>query len=177
MATVRSNSLFPKSRAELESAYEAGCAARGSGAHWFSPDTLRFFRSRIADIYYLPEADAWLFITSEQNHGGAVHHPRLYTVRRMDAAGRIKDVGGFQAYATLGRARTALKRASATPWRYESKGNGTTVTVYAPDGRTAFLQGDDAARFLAEAEKTNEKYTDADLCKEYAELLTETPKG
>jgi hypothetical protein len=56
-------------------------------------------------------------------------------------------------------------------WRYESAGNGATVTIYAPDGRTALLQDDDAAEFLRRADRTNERYTDADLCREYESIM------
>lgn len=53
-------------------------------------------------------------------------------------------------------------------WRYESTGNGAFVTIYGPDGRTCFLQGDSAADFMEQAALTNDTYTDADLCAEYA---------
>lgn len=52
-------------------------------------------------------------------------------------------------------------------YRYETFGNGTFVTLYAPDGATAFLQGEAAEEFLARAALTNEKFTDSDLVAEY----------
>lgn len=65
-------------------------------------------------------------------------------------------------------------------WHYTTQGNGAFVTIHAPDGRTAFLQGDDAAAFMERAAKTNEHYTDADLCEEYESIvqppMTETIK-
>lgn len=97
---IRHSSLFRESRDALESAYRL---ANPQG-HWFSPSTLRFFKSRIADIYRVPNADCWLFISSEKGPSGT----RAYTVRKM-TGGDIRDVGGFQAHATLSRARTALK--------------------------------------------------------------------
>lgn len=52
-------------------------------------------------------------------------------------------------------------------WGYCSERGGLFVTIYAPDGRTAFLQGDEAGAFLERIDQTNERYTDADVCAEY----------
>lgn len=64
-----------------------------------------------------------------------------------------------------------MNEAKRTDWHYTTTGNGETVTVHAPDGRTAFLQGDDAVAFMDHASKTNERFTDADLCMEYEDLV------
>ena len=61
--------------------------------------------------------------------------------------------------------------ASRRSWWYEAERNGIFVTIHAPDGRTAFLQGDSAQDFMERAERTNERYTDADLCREYGDVL------
>lgn len=68
----------------------------------------------------------------------------------------------------------AAVEASPSPsgtWHYTTQGNGLTVTIHAPDGHTAFLQGDDAAFFLKSAAKTHARFTDSDLCRSYADLL------
>jgi hypothetical protein len=56
-------------------------------------------------------------------------------------------------------------------WHYTSSGNGAFITVHAPDGRTAFLQGADAEEFVRRESETNERYTIADLCREYSDIL------
>lgn len=81
-------------------------ANREAGQHFFSPDTLRFFRSRI-------ESDVLggrLFITSEQfvaSTGEA--DPRRYTVRvANDDASSINTVHGFQEFDSLEEAHEAI---------------------------------------------------------------------
>ena len=63
---------------------------------WFSPDTMRFFRSRIEDdgnVY-----GGKFFITSER----AAYGERAYTVREYDLVrDEISTVGEFMGYATL----------------------------------------------------------------------------
>lgn len=54
-------------------------------------------------------------------------------------------------------------------WSWISE--GAVITIVAPDGRRVVLQGDDAARFLRQSERTHAEYTDSDLCAEYAEVL------
>lgn len=99
---IRHNSLFPSCRRDLEEAYRAANPA----GHWFSAATMRFFKSRIGEVYRVA-GGTWVFITSERGPSGA----RAYTVRTMDTAGDIRDDGAkFQGYPTLGRARTGLKR-------------------------------------------------------------------
>lgn len=91
-----------------------------SGSHFFHADTMRGFRSRVHDIR--PGPDGWYFITSEKHVAWtsycSINEPRKYTVRRLRvrAAGdalKLDTIGGFQAYPTLGRARTALKHFAA----------------------------------------------------------------
>lgn len=55
---------------------------------------------------------------------------------------------------------------------YTSHGNGAFVTIHTPDGRSAHLQGDDAARFLDEIDRTDDRRTDADVCAEYDSVAT-----
>lgn len=94
------------------------------GSHYFEPDTMRFFRSRV-DWHVWPGADGWYFVTSEQHKGfDGTMRPRLYSVRRFhyetpanDQMGEFSGVdfdtvGEFQAYPTLTRARTAARKAA-----------------------------------------------------------------
>lgn len=92
------------------------------GSHWFSPDTMRFFRSRVAqygystvDPYENPSEARVFFVSSEQfQASNGYRKPRAYTVRAMNwATGDVNTVGEFQAYGSRGSAdRAARKLAS-----------------------------------------------------------------
>lgn len=54
-----------------------------SGSHFFDRDTMRWFKSRLEDVYAGP--DGWYFVTSEKHEGPSIggrriNEPRLYTV-------------------------------------------------------------------------------------------------
>ena len=94
--------------------------AKRCGSHFFDRGTMRFFLSRIHDIK--PASDGWYFITSEKHVSrySNLNEPRKYTVRKLsytrDGDGvynniTIDEIGEFQQYATLQRARTGLKYA------------------------------------------------------------------
>lgn len=84
-------------------------ANRNAGLHWFSPDTVRFFKSRFSeDIYPLPDGGA-MFVSSERGPDDV----RAYSVRLARADGSIETVGGFQAHATSRAAHAAAKFAAA----------------------------------------------------------------
>lgn len=70
--------------------------------YWFSPDTLRFFGSRIGRTLY----DGRYFLTSEQRDHES---PRRYTIRQAMPDGTIETVGEFQAYATRAEALMHLQ--------------------------------------------------------------------
>lgn len=57
------------------------------------------------------------------------------------------------------------------PWTYSTTHNGAFVTVHGEGGATVFLQGDSARAFMDQAERTHERYTDSDLCREYAHIM------
>ena len=75
------------------------------GHHWFSPDTMRYFRTRIHGGVIAGH----YFITSEQFQPlyGAPE-PRRYTVRTC-SAGHVDTIGDFGAYESLADARRAVK--------------------------------------------------------------------
>lgn len=94
-------------------------AARLAGSHFFDPDTMRFFRSRVGERVY----NGRFFVTSEQNDHGGIRspEPRRYTVRVVIPAGRglrfdIDDCGGFQAFASSAAANSAAERIAAGPF-------------------------------------------------------------
>ena len=85
------------------------------GFYFFSPASMRFFRSRIAPGVHEGPGGVY-FVTSEQFEFRGERHARKYTVTRFDPeTGRTdrcdlpdgKD--GFQAFKTLGAARTYAK--------------------------------------------------------------------
>lgn len=79
-------------------------ANRDAGFHWFDPDTLRFFGSRISESSW----DGRYFISSEHNFDRSA---RLYTIREAMSDGSIGDAGeGFQGYATRAQAIAAIER-------------------------------------------------------------------
>ena len=72
------------------------------GGHWFSKNTLEFFRSEVYPKVY----DGCFFITSEKFED----HPRLYTIRQAKSNGDIRTVGEFQAYVSLEHAKDGIRK-------------------------------------------------------------------
>jgi hypothetical protein len=72
------------------------------GEYYFSPDTMRFFRSRVAEgINHT--LDGIVFITSEQFDDNS---PRLYTIRIMNEEGYVHELAcEFQQFKSLREAR------------------------------------------------------------------------
>ena len=62
------------------------------GSHFFSPDTMRFFNSRIQTT---PPYKGRVFVTSERMNWNS---PRLYTVRVVKSSGHIETIGDFGAF-------------------------------------------------------------------------------
>jgi len=66
---------------------------KAAGRHWFSPDTMRFFKTILYPAIY----GGCLFISSEKGPSGF----RMFTVRRANADGSIVSVSDFQQFGTL----------------------------------------------------------------------------
>ncbi len=79
-------------------------ANQAIGHHWFSPDTLRFFSSRIHDALY----GGCYFVSSERDSW--TDGDRRYTVRQALSDGRVETVGAFQQYASRNGAHKAAQR-------------------------------------------------------------------
>lgn len=103
--------------------------ASRAGSYWFTPDTMRFFGSRVSEstIRRLPDADGcevWRFVSSETDAHG---EDRRYSVREIRFWGEWKEslgraverctvdtLGDFRGYATSREAkRDAYLPASA----------------------------------------------------------------
>ncbi len=79
-------------------------ANRDAGFHWFDPETLRFFGSRISESTF----DGRYFVTSEWD--GFDHAARLYSIREAMSDGQVDTVGEFQEYATRAQALAGIAR-------------------------------------------------------------------
>jgi hypothetical protein len=79
-------------------------ANRAAGQHFFAPDTMRFFNSRVLSGVY----GGRYFVTSEKGPDGV----RAYTVRECLENGHVETVGEFQEYATP---RAAIRAAEQMP--------------------------------------------------------------
>jgi hypothetical protein len=78
-------------------------ANTSTGHYFFSPSSMRFFRSKIASQSVI---NGRYFITSEQFDANS---PRLYTIRIANDDGSIDTVGEFQGYETVEAAKRAAK--------------------------------------------------------------------
>lgn len=81
----------------------------GAGQHFFDPDTLRFFASRIHE----PVVAHRFFVTSEKS-GGFEDTSRQSSIRMICADGHVETVGEFGQFATPAKARKALQTALGT---------------------------------------------------------------
>jgi hypothetical protein len=79
------------------------------GYYFFSPDTMRWFNSKVYDDVRQIEGQGVAFITSERDSYLDRQPTRLFTVRIMTLDGRIKELSEFQQFNTLRQARTWLK--------------------------------------------------------------------
>jgi hypothetical protein len=86
-----------------------------AGRHFFEPETLRFFRSRIVSQSPHQGPGGIYFVTSERfvlSSGPA--KPRRYTVREFNPeTGDIVTHGRFQQYKSAQKAREAAERAAS----------------------------------------------------------------
>lgn len=75
---------------------------KASGGFWFSPDTIRFFQSKVESELI----NGKYFVTSEKN---MEDDPRLYTIRKYNPeTHKIDTLGSFQAFKTLQDALDAI---------------------------------------------------------------------
>lgn len=89
-------------RANASSIGEIIEANKAAGLFFFSPDTLRFFRSRIGSEVF----QGCLFVTSEK----APNQPRRFTVRKAWADGRVESCSEFQQFATARQAKAWARK-------------------------------------------------------------------
>lgn len=79
------------------------------GSHWFDPDTMRFFGTRMGREVYNGPGGVFL-VTSEQ----PPHGPRTYTVRRFDPSdATFSNAGGFGSHEAGASARRSARQFAA----------------------------------------------------------------
>ena len=83
--------------------------------YFFSPDTMRFFSSRIQTT---PPYKGRVFVTSERMNWNS---PRYYTVRVIQPSGNIETIGDFQGFATRQSAHRFAEKYAAE--NFERVGN------------------------------------------------------
>lgn len=85
---------------------------------FFTPDVMRFFRSRVGEYGYASEDRRLVyFVTSEQGPSG----PRAWTVRVIDMqTGSIDDASPFMHYTSGNGARYAARALAGCPRYWDS---------------------------------------------------------
>ncbi len=76
-------------------------ANRAAGQFFFSPDTMRFFNSRVCR-----KIIGNYFVTSERYN---LKSPRRYTIRRINEDGHVDTIGEFQQFASSREAYRAIR--------------------------------------------------------------------
>lgn len=82
---------------------EVKAANKALGHYWFSPSTMKFFKTKIETSLIRGR----YFITSEMNFNNT---GREYTIREASSNGAINTIGEFQKYKTLKAAKAALQK-------------------------------------------------------------------
>ena len=81
------------------------------GHHWFSRETMRFFKTRVNGPL-LPGPRGVFFVTSEVDPSGR----KAYSVRMFNCTtNQVDTVGEFHSYGSRGAAFTAARRAALMP--------------------------------------------------------------
>lgn len=91
-----------KSRRIWTSIDEIKAANAASGRYWFTPDTMRFFDSKIVTKVIWGR----YFISSERM---GPEYARTFTVREVFDSGEVSTLGSLRDFTTLTDARAALR--------------------------------------------------------------------
>lgn len=94
--------------------WEAQKNMESKGSYWWTPDTMRFFGTRVGSEFYGP--GGLYFVTSEAHPHPLERWPakvRKYTVRKYNPESNdIETIGEFGGYRTASPARTEARRLS-----------------------------------------------------------------
>ena len=109
MATKRKSKSCRNGRCGLGRAVSSGAMlideVKRCNSHFFDADTMRFFKSRLLEVFPSNKQNATYFVTSEQGPNNV----RAYSVRKF-ASCKVNTVGEFQGYATAAQAKAAARR-------------------------------------------------------------------
>lgn len=117
---------YPMDACKIYDANDIQRIATACGNFYFSPDAMRYFRSRVSGFIARESNYSGLFVTSEQQaRPYDSPEPRRYTVRSYSVTPDSDDmgvmtigtVGDFQGFDTL-RAAQAYARSIAKHWQY-----------------------------------------------------------
>lgn len=78
-------------------------------AYWFTKAAMRWFGCRVYWDTLTEYRGGYLFISSEQDAGGAWNGQRRYTLRHYTDARGVHTLGKFMQHATLAAARRELR--------------------------------------------------------------------
>lgn len=95
----------------LHSVDQAKSRNSQAGLYFFSPDTMRFFGSRVSDIAYPVRRTGGLYIVTSERQDD--QHPRLYSVVYVAPDGTTHRACEFQQYTSAGGAHGAARRLMA----------------------------------------------------------------
>jgi hypothetical protein len=89
---------------------ELALEAHKRGSHWFAPDTMRFFKSRVSRQVF----GGKYFISSEDTSSPYYPDVRRYSVRSFyiseNGLLEIETIGEFRQYATRSAAMSAIRK-------------------------------------------------------------------
>ncbi len=87
--------------------------ADDAGSHFFSADTMHFFRSRLGWSGYQSASGETFFVTSERLHSFWERGARVYTVRAQGEDGQVRTVGDLGGFSSNTSAKRQAQRLAA----------------------------------------------------------------
>jgi hypothetical protein len=89
---------------------EAKRLSKERGLHWFSPETVEFFGTKVYEDTFTPGEGVTYFISSEISSPHTEPTERRYTVRSIDwKTARVKTIGSYLGHATYEDALTLMR--------------------------------------------------------------------
>lgn len=98
----------PPEKRQIETISQLRALNEKNGGCWFTPDTMRFFKTKIETGII----DGQYFVTSDAS-GFGDSSPRKFTIRSFDAEGSVDTVEEFNKFDTLNDALAALAQRKA----------------------------------------------------------------
>lgn len=125
---------------KYETILQVQAANLAHGGHWFTPDTMRYFGSRLHGVLGSGRLAANRYFISSERTGPRPDATRAFTVRMVTIFDGIETVGDFNGYKTKERAEQAL-------WEHANKacdcGHLPTPTEHLGTGQARMTGTDD----------------------------------